>query len=96
MAHEAAIERPCVKRAGANDWLARKLKWVGRRGAPDRVFIKGIRTVFVEFKDPDEGELSELQKREIAKMRKAGAEVHVIDSIEQFCMVLGIVYVSDT
>lgn len=96
MAHEAAIEKPCVKRAEANGWFTRKLKWVGRRGAPDRVFIKGIRTPFVEFKDPDEGELSELQKREIAKMRKAGAEVHVIDNIEQFCFVLGIVYVSDT
>ncbi len=95
MAHEAAIEKPCVKRAEANGWLVRKLKWVGRRGAPDRVFIQGIRTVFVEFKDP-EGELAELQKREISRMRKAGAEVHVIDRIEDFCMVLGIVYVSDT
>ncbi len=95
MAHEAAIEKPCVKRAKANGWFVRKLKWVGRRGAMDRVFIKGIRTVWVEFKDPD-GVLAELQKREIARMRKAGAEVHVIDTIEAFCMVLGIVYVSDT
>lgn len=87
--NEAAIEKQCVKLAEDAGWFVRKVTWPGRRGAPDRVFIKDGQTVWVEFKDPD-GRLAELQKREIAKMQAAGAKVHVFCTVRDFRNVMGV------
>lgn len=59
----------------------RKVKWVGRRGAPDRLVMLPDRTVWVELKAP--GELpSKHQAREHARMRRMGQRVEVIDSLD--------------
>jgi hypothetical protein len=86
---EETIEKTVVNVAERAGWEARKLGWIGRRGAPDRLFMRPGRAVFIEFKDP-EGELEDLQEREIDRMRKAGLEVYVIDSIQDGFDVLGL------
>ena len=67
-----------VKEAGGE---IRKVQWVGRRGAPDRVvFLHGCH--FVELKAP--GKKPEAhQDREHERMRKHGVHPWVIDSFEQ-------------
>lgn len=87
MAFEYGIENEVVEWAEEDGWLVRKLKWIGRRSAPDRLFAKGGRVVFIEFKDPD-GRMSEGQKRERKRMLDAGMDVHTIDSVEEAIRVL--------
>lgn len=78
---ESYVEGSVCRWAEAHGWLVRKLAWLGRRGAPDRFFIKAGRIVLIEFKRP--GNSPELhQEREIARLRAAGAEVYVIDTVQ--------------
>lgn len=76
---EAGVEIPVVRRAEAAGWFVRKVSWIGRKSAPDRVFAKSGRTVWIEFKRPGETPTL-LQLEEHKRMRLAGMEVHVCDS----------------
>ena len=87
--NEAAIESALVDATRAAGGEIRKLAWVGRKGAPDRVvMLPGGRTIFVELKRPgglatfpvDARERAQLREHE--RMRKMGQRVVVIDSIE--------------
>ena len=77
---ESGIEEKVQKFAEARGWLVRKMKWIGRRGAHDRLYIREGRVVFVEFKQagktPDP-----LQEREHRRFEEHGAEQVVIDSV---------------
>jgi hypothetical protein len=84
---EISIEGAVVKRAEAAGWFVRKVGWIGRRGAPDRVFAKNGRTVWIEFKQKDKTARL-LQDEEHREMRAAGMETHVCDSIEQGLRIL--------
>lgn len=86
---ENSVEGYVVFQAEADGWWSRKVKWIGRTGAPDRVFAKGGRTVWIEFKRPKK-EAAEMQAREHKRMRDAGMEVHVCDTIPKAMMVLGL------
>lgn len=87
---ELAVEMPVVRRAEAAGFFVRKVQWPGRRNAPDRVFARKDRgTVYIEFKAPGEKpRLSQL--REHDRMRKAGMEVHVCDSVDDALEILGL------
>jgi hypothetical protein len=69
-----------AKRAGGE---CRKLCWIGRRGAPDRiVFLPGGRVIFFELKAP--GKKAEPhQAREHKRMQAMGQRVEVVDSFER-------------
>lgn len=68
----------CVKELGGE---VRKVQWIGRRGAPDRMILLPGEIIWVELKAP--GELaSHQQHREHRRMTKLGQQVVVIDSIE--------------
>lgn len=82
MGIEAVIETMVVERAKQLGWVAKKLKWIGSRDAPDHFFAKGGRVVLVEFKAPGE-EPRETQAREIQLLRSAGVEVHLISSTRE-------------
>lgn len=59
----------------------RKLKWIGRRAAPDKAYSHPRTGPFlVEYKRPG-GEPRLQQEREIARLRKAGWTVYVIDNV---------------
>lgn len=86
---EKAVESPVCVRAERAGWFVRKVGWLGRIGAPDRVFIKGGRTVWIEFKDGGkEARLS--QQLEHDRMRAAGAEVYVCDNVSDALRILGL------
>ncbi len=92
---ERDIEAYLVKSVKALGGEVRKVQWIGRRGAPDRlVMLPGVfmakhgrdhitagRTIWVELKAP--GKKAEPhQIREHKRMEKMGQRVVVIDSLE--------------
>lgn len=95
MAEEAKIEKYLVKRVKTLGGEVRKVKWIGRRGAPDRLVMlphvmcpcgcgatrTNATAIWVELKAP--GKVPEPhQAREHERMRKMGQRVEVIDSME--------------
>lgn len=88
---ERDIEAHLVKRVKELGGEVRKVQWIGRRGAPDRLVMlpfltyigdpSELNTIWIELKAP--GVKPELhQLREHDRMRKMGQRVVVIDSIE--------------
>ena len=78
---ESDIEDCLVRRAKQLGGEVRKLRWIGRRGAPDRVvFLPGSRLYWVELKRPG-GTAEPHQAREHARMRGMGQRVVVVDSL---------------
>ncbi|MCM8595147.1 VRR-NUC domain-containing protein [Accumulibacter sp.] len=78
---ERDIEDYLVRRAKAFGGEVRKVRWIGRRGAPDRiVFLPGSRLYWVEVKAPGT-KAQPHQAREHERMRGMGQAVLVIDSI---------------
>ena len=86
---EAYIEGEVIKAAKKEGWFHRKVQWRDRRGAPDGLFIKDGRHVWIEFKSPGEP-AREDQLKEHKAMADAGVEVHVVSMIEQGLRALGI------
>jgi hypothetical protein len=79
---ESEIERYLVKRVMALGGEIRKLRWIGRRGAPDRVvMLPGGHLWWIELKRPS-GTAEAHQAREHARMLKMGQVVVVVDSLE--------------
>lgn len=88
---ERDIERYLVKRVKALGGEVRKVQWIGRRGAPDRLVMLPaeyaygkllyLPTIWVELKAPGE-EPEPHQLREHARMRAMGQRVVVIDSLQ--------------
>jgi hypothetical protein len=84
---ESLIERHLVKRVKELGGEVRKVQWIGRRGAPDRLVMLPYEKVifntaiWIELKatgiKPEPHQL-----REHARMRAMGQRVVVIDSIE--------------
>ena len=89
---ESQIEKHLINRVVELGGEVRKVKWIGRRGAPDRLVMLPAqaefwrhdirdRAIWVELKAP--GEKPEPhQAREHERMRRMGQRVEVIDSIE--------------
>ena len=85
---ERDIERALVKRVKAAGGDVRKMMWVGRRGAPDRLVMLPGRNILVELKAPG-GRISRLQEVEHKRLRAAGFDVRVVWNLEQIDEVLG-------
>lgn len=74
---EASIEDQVCAWAENNGFIVRKLKYLGRNGAPDR-FIAGYGKIhLLELKRPGDGKLSENQVREHERLEAVGVHVHV-------------------
>lgn len=87
---EIEVENTVANKAEKAGWFQRKVHWgVNRKGAPDRVFIKDGRVVWIEFKDRNE-EPNPQQEREHKRMRDAGAELYVVDTVREGLRILGI------
>lgn len=96
---EHDIEEYLVTRVNALGGEVRKVKWIGRKGAPDRLVMlprgntaiwnSRSNTVWVELKAPGLGALfphtphERQQHREHERMRAMGQRVVVIDSLAQ-------------
>ena len=86
---EKGVEIPVVRRAEKAGWFVRKLAWPGRIGAPDRVFIKDGRVVWIEFKDAGKRPRKS-QELEHDRMKAAGAEIYWCDNVLEALQILGI------
>jgi hypothetical protein len=87
MIRERDVERHLVKGVKELGGEVRKVSWVNRRGAPDRViFLRG--THWVELKAPGEKPRPE-QLREHKRMGDQEAYVYVLDSLERVDEFLG-------
>jgi hypothetical protein len=77
---ERNVEDYFVEQVEAHGGIQRKVKWLGRRAAPDR-FVKflGAPAVLVELKRPGKTARPE-QEREHARLRAVGVDVRVIDT----------------
>lgn len=92
---EAQIEKHLVQRVKALGGEVRKVKWIGRTGAPDRLvmlpekFDRWQTAMWVELKNPDTirtfpaDARERAQAREHKRMRRMGQRVEVIGTIEQ-------------
>jgi hypothetical protein len=82
---ERTIEKYLVDKVESLGGEVRKVEWIGRRGAPDRLVMVPLRgwqcTIWVELKAPG-AKAKPHQAREHARMRAMGQHVAVIDSIE--------------
>ncbi len=89
MTRERDIESYLVERVKALGGEVRKVQWVGRKGAPDRLVMLPCRyaefgtgsCLWVELKAPGE-KVKPHQQREHERMRAMGQRVVVIDSFE--------------
>ncbi len=77
---ERDIEDGLKKLAARLGGEVRKVKWIGRRGAPDRLVLLPGCSVWVELKKPGEP-LQDHQRREHERMRKAGLAVFTFDNL---------------
>lgn len=78
---ESDIEKYLVGTVEMLGGECRKLRWIGRRGAPDRVIMMDGDTIWIELKATGE-KAKPHQLREHARIRKMGQRVEVIDSVE--------------
>ena len=79
---ESDLQSDALDFGHVRGWFAQKTEFAGRRGAPDTVFIRHGRTVWIEFKKP--GEVPTRQQEKVhQEMRAKGAEVYAVDSMER-------------
>lgn len=84
---ENEIESYLVERAEKLGAFVRKLQWVSRRGAPDRMIIYRGRVIFVECKAPGE-DLDPHQDREMKRMMQHSAEVYTVDTCKKCDLII--------
>ena len=77
--NERDVERYLVQRVKAEGGEIRKVRFIGRRGAPDRLVMLPGRTLWIEVKRPG-GKTQPHQDREHARMTRMGQKVIVVDS----------------
>lgn len=88
---ESKIEQYLVTRCNAAGILQRKLEYIGRNGAPDRLLIKDGKVTFCELKTL-KGKVLPLQRLEHVLLRQHMAKVYVVRSIEEVDEMLRIEY----
>jgi hypothetical protein len=85
LVRERDVERYLVAEVKKHGGEVRKVQWIGRRGAPDRLVLLPHAVVasnlWVELKAPGV-EPEPHQAREHKKLHGLGHKVHVIDSFE--------------
>ena len=79
---ESEIEREVCAYAKRKGWLVYKFVSPGRRGVPDRIFIKRGSVAFIEFKAPGK-KPTRLQFSEMAKLRENCVNATYIDDIQK-------------
>lgn len=78
---ERTVEEHFVSRAKHYGGEQRKIRYIGRKDATDRVLVLCGQVFFVELKRP-KGKPRASQVREHERLRAVGADVRVLDTIE--------------
>jgi hypothetical protein len=89
MAEEADLEVWAIKQIKLKKGVTRKVKWICRRGAPDRlVWVPGwLWPELWELKAPGK-KLEAHQKREHIKLQRMGVTCRKVDTREQVILFL--------
>ena len=87
MTRESVIENYLIRKVKALGGQLRKVRWIGRNGAPDRLVLMEGDHAFVELKRPKK-KAEAHQAREHAILRWAGFKVYVCDTQEEVDEVL--------
>lgn len=93
---ESALQKECLRWAKSlpEIWV---LKVVGSgvqsSGVPDVIMCVKGRFVAIELKRPDgKGKLSDIQKAQIERIRRAGGRAETVSSFEEFKKIIGEYY----
>lgn len=86
---ESIIEQYLVLRVESMGGEVRKVRWIGRRGAPDRLVMMPNMRAWVELKATGVKPAPH-QLREHKRMRAMGERVEVVDSLEGVDALLGL------
>lgn len=84
---ESSIESDAITFAKLHGWWVAKFVSPGKRGVPDRIFIRDGRVVFIEFKRGGKEPTVQQLKRH-REMRAHGAEVHWVDNLKSAYQIL--------
>jgi hypothetical protein len=84
---ESEVERPACVYAKSRRWLTEKIAHAGRRGFPDRYFLRDGITILIEFKRPDEEPTTQQLKRH-KEIREHGGTVYVVDNLDEAMRIL--------
>lgn len=82
-------ERAFTKEAEAAGWLVHKIIFA-IRGAPDRLYVKNGRHVFIEWKAIGAPPPTRQQEKRAQEIRDHGGEAYWVSSIEEARVILGI------
>lgn len=78
---ESSVEGDACDYAKTRGWMVFKFVSPGRKGVPDRLFIRDGRHLFIEFKRLN-NEARRQQEKRHREMREHGAEVYVVDNLK--------------
>ncbi len=79
---ESDLQADIIDFAHMRRWFCQKTEFRGRTGGPDLVCIRNGRTVWIEVKRAGE-EARRKQELVMRDMKAHGAEVYLVDSLEQ-------------
>ncbi len=85
---ESALERAIVRYAKATGWYTLKLSSPGKRGVPDRIFMREERVLFMEIKAPGR-KPTVLQEKVLRQLIDAGQVAVWVDNFDAAKEVLG-------
>jgi len=89
MPTENSFEKYVLRFCKSEGIICWKLKFIGRRGFPDRFLARDGVIVFLELKTPKgTGVTSKIQHRVIGALKKAGCNVYVTSTKEEFLHVI--------
>ncbi len=84
---ESKIEKKAVQWARDHGWFSRKYKAPGRIGVQDRIFVKGGRVIFIEYKRIGK-EPTGLQCDDAEALKKHGGEVWWVNTVRGTQLIL--------
>lgn len=79
---ESQVEAHLKKLAKQHGGSTRKVKWIGRHGAPDRLVLLPGKFFFVEIKRPGK-DAEAHQTREHLHLYRSGIPVYMADTLER-------------
>lgn len=95
MQSEAEIERKHRLRAMDDGWFVEKIMQTGRKGFPDRFYLKARRLVLIEWKRFGKKATRQQEIRH-EELRRHGAEVYVVDNLSEADRILGLSDLDDS
>lgn len=79
---ESAIEKAVCDFARRHGCIVMKLSGPNQKGQPDRMFLRGSKVLFIEFKASTGGRVTALQEKWLRDLRHQGFPAFVCSDVE--------------